>query len=91
MALKNQAASMPTYEIYMQNDVNTKGCTQWYYFGVTARGRGKVKFRIMNFVIVVLFSTSLPHSTKKEWKFISPMMESNGKELEHQSLILKPT
>lgn len=25
---------MPTYEVYMQNDVNTKGCTQWFYFGV---------------------------------------------------------
>lgn len=89
MALKNPTASMPTYELYMQNDVNTKGCTQWYYFGVTAKGRGKVKLRIMNFVTFVLFSTSPPHSIKMEWKFSFLMMEYSGKELEPRLLILK--
>lgn len=48
------------FELYMQNDVNTKGCTQWFYFSVVNRVKGKVVFRIMNFVIFVLCSTSRP-------------------------------
>lgn len=40
----------------MQNDINTKGCTQWYYFSVINRAKGKVKFRIMNFVRIVIYS-----------------------------------
>lgn len=33
----------------MQNDTNTKGCTQWFYFCVVASRRAKVKLRVMNF------------------------------------------
>jgi hypothetical protein len=43
----------------------------------------------MNFVTFVLFSTSPPHSIKREWKFSFRMMEYSGKELEPRLLILK--
>lgn len=66
MALKNPTASIPTYDLYMQNDINTKGCTQWYYFSVTSRSRGKAKLRIINFVKFLLFSTNLPLCIKGE-------------------------
>ena len=79
MALKNTTASIPTYDLYMQNDINTKGCTQWYYFSVTSRSRGKAKLRIINFVIFILFSISLLLYIKEEWKFYSPMTVLIGK------------
>jgi hypothetical protein len=34
----------------MQNDTNTKGSTQWFYFKVRNTKRMKVKFNIINFV-----------------------------------------
>lgn len=40
---------MPTYELYMQNDINTKGCTQWFYFSSWAQRRLKFKIKLMNF------------------------------------------
>ena len=40
---------MLTYYLYMQNDVNTKGCTQWFYFSIKAQRRVKLKLKIMNF------------------------------------------
>ena len=66
MALKDQAGPFSTYELYMQNDVNTKGCTQWFYFKVTNYSRGKVRFRIMNFVFSVLFSINQHRCTSEE-------------------------
>jgi len=57
---------LPTYELYMQNDINTKGCTQWYYFSVSNRSRGKAKLRLMNFVYLGPFSISQLLYTKKE-------------------------
>ena len=30
-----------TYELYMQNDTNTKGNTQWYYFSAKNGEPGK--------------------------------------------------
>ncbi len=85
MALKNTTASIPTYDLYMQNDINTKGCTQWYYFSVTSRSRGKAKLRIINFVIFILFSISLLLYIKEVWRFCSPMMVLIG---EGQALLL---
>lgn len=35
-AFRNSAEILPTYELFMQNDINTKGCTQWFYFSVQA-------------------------------------------------------
>jgi hypothetical protein len=37
----------------MQNDINTKGSTQWFYFKITNKMRMKAKFRILNFVILI--------------------------------------
>jgi hypothetical protein len=33
----------------MQNDINTKGCTQWFYFSIWAERRIKMRIKIMNF------------------------------------------
>lgn len=39
------------YNLFMQNDVNTEGHTQWFYFQVSnTKARSSVKFNIMNFV-----------------------------------------
>jgi cytosolic carboxypeptidase protein 2/3 len=54
MAVSDPRELIPTYELHMQNDINTKGCTQWYYFSVQNKNRGKVRFRIMNFVSLLL-------------------------------------
>ena len=37
------------YELLMQNDINTKGHTQWFYFGVSIFTKKSVKFTILNF------------------------------------------
>ena len=41
---------MITYDLFMQNDINTKGSTQWYYFSAVVEHRLKAKFRLINFV-----------------------------------------
>jgi len=39
------------YNLLMQNDINTQGHTQWFYFRVmNTRAKSSVKFNIMNFV-----------------------------------------
>lgn len=48
-ALKSPLEAILTYELYMQNDINTKGSTQWFYFSIWAQRRAKFKIRIMNF------------------------------------------
>jgi hypothetical protein len=57
MIVVDDRQAITTYEVYMQNDVNTKGCTQWFYFSVENKGKGKAKFCLMNFVLLWLFST----------------------------------
>jgi hypothetical protein len=57
--IKTEETDIPTYELYIQNDTNTKGCTQWFYFSTINRIRTKVKFRLMNFVFILLFSINL--------------------------------
>ena len=84
MAFKNPISSMPTYELYMMNDINTKGCTQWYYFSATSKSRGKAKIRLMNFVLLKLYSISLPLYIRKEWRFSYLMMVWIGKGREHR-------
>jgi hypothetical protein len=37
------------YNLLLQNDINTKGHIQWYYFSVkNTRAKTKVKFNLMN-------------------------------------------
>jgi hypothetical protein len=37
------------YEMFLQNDINTNGHTQWYFFRVSnTRSHNKVKFNINN-------------------------------------------
>jgi len=41
------------YNLLMQNDVNTEGHTQWFYFQVSnTKARTSVKFNIINFVVI---------------------------------------
>ena len=41
------------YDLLMQNDINTEGYTQWFYFRVTnTKACSSVKFNILNFVSV---------------------------------------
>ena len=38
------------YELMLQNDVNSKGNTQWFYFSVTnTTAKLNVRFNILNF------------------------------------------
>ena len=45
-----QKVSDSEYNLLMQNDINTNGHTQWFYFQVKNTSKGHtVKFNIMNF------------------------------------------
>lgn len=46
-----------TYELYMHNDINTKGSTQWFYFTAYAERRIKARFRLINFVKIPINSS----------------------------------
>jgi hypothetical protein len=37
------------YHLMMQNDINTFGCTQWFFFKTVNKNRGGVTFSINNF------------------------------------------
>lgn len=38
------------YNLWMQNDINTRGHTQWFYFKVSNTKKGhRVKFNIVNY------------------------------------------
>ena len=82
---------LPTYELYMQNDINTKGCTQWYYFSVINKTRGKAKLKIKNFVRIYLYSTNQLHCIRRGWKYFVLLTKYSGKELELQLVISKMT
>ncbi len=42
------------YNLFMQNDINTQGHTQWFYFRVTnTRAKSAIKFNILNFVHIL--------------------------------------
>jgi hypothetical protein len=49
----------------MQNDTNTKGCTQWFYFSVMNHNKGKARFKIMNFVNNVIILVQASFSLRK--------------------------
>jgi hypothetical protein len=57
----------------MQNDTNTYGYNQWFYFSIKNAQVGiKYHFRILNFVILLLFRENEIHFLKKEidlWYF----------------------
>ena len=36
------------YDLILQNDVNTAGYTQWFYFSIRNKDAKKVKIRIVN-------------------------------------------
>ena len=48
---RDNSTTFPVYELFMQNDINTKGSTQWFNLKVSNKIRIKAKFRILNFVI----------------------------------------
>lgn len=40
------------YDLFLQNDINSKGNTQWFYFAVEFKQEGAYKFNILNFVLI---------------------------------------
>ncbi len=72
---------MTTYELFMQNDTNTKGCTQWFYFSTWAQKRLKFKIRIMNFykpTSLYMEGMKILVSTDQiEWKRIGTAIKYN--------------
>lgn len=50
-AFRRESNEIETYDLIMQNDVNTKGHNQWFYFKVTSmKKHNKIKFNIVNFI-----------------------------------------
>lgn len=48
--------SVNTYDLILQNDINTRGNTQWFFFSVTGVPQNtKITFRIINHVKTVLY------------------------------------
>jgi hypothetical protein len=40
------------YNLLLQNDINTEGHTQWFFFRMTnTRAKSNIKFNILNFVL----------------------------------------
>lgn len=54
------------YDLIIQNDLNSKGNTQWFNFSVEFNHEGNYKFNILNFVRRFLFRQSLTPCTKME-------------------------
>ena len=50
------------YDLILQNDMNSKGNTQWFNFLVNFTEEGTYKFNIMNFVIFLLIMKTKSHS-----------------------------
>ena len=45
------------YDLILQNDINTKGNTQWFYFSVSnTRKNNIVRFNIVNYVKKIIFN-----------------------------------
>ena len=65
------------YDLFMQNDINTKGHTQWFYFKVQNTQSSTYKFNILNFskndslfnhgMKVLIFSEKHQQKTKAQW------------------------
>ncbi len=65
----------------MQNDINTKGCTQWFYFSVWADRRIKIRLKIMNFYKPTSLYMSgmkvLVSTDQVEWKRVGTAIKYN--------------
>ena len=70
---------MEEYDLIMQNDTNTKGYNQWFYFSFQNKSSKVVRINIVNFikkhmmfldgVRPVAFSTKGSQEEKKGWFF----------------------
>lgn len=64
----------------MQNDTNTKGYNQWFYFSIKTQSKKKVKINIVNFIKKHLmfldgvrpvgFSIKANEKSSKGWEFM---------------------
>ena len=55
----------------MQNDTNTYGYNQWFYFSIRGtKSKQKYIFKIANFVILCLFREKIIHFFQKECRSI---------------------
>lgn len=65
----------------MQNDINTKGCTQWFYFSIWADRRIKIRLKIMNFYKPTSLYMSgmkvLVSTDQVEWKRVGTAIKYN--------------
>lgn len=65
----------------MQNDINTKGCTQWFYFSIWADRRIKIRLKIMNFYKPTSLYMSgmkvLVSNDQVEWKRVGTAIKYN--------------
>ena len=43
-----QESEVREYHLVLQNDVNTKGYANWFYFRFSSKSRGKHRFHIVN-------------------------------------------
>ena len=41
---------IPEYDLIMQNDTNTKGYNQWFYFSYRTEKTKKARFNVINFI-----------------------------------------
>lgn len=49
-ARKNADSEAPEFDLILQNDTNTKGFSQWFYFAVRNNKTKKMKLNIVNFI-----------------------------------------
>lgn len=50
-AYRMETNQIETYDLIMQNDINTKGHNQWFYFKVfNLKRHHRVRFNIVNFI-----------------------------------------
>ena len=48
---RDEKSSIDSYDLILQNDVNTKGHNQWFYFKITSTKKNqKIKLNIVNLV-----------------------------------------
>ena len=66
------------FDLILENDLNTGGFTQWFYFRVRNQRKNKnYRFNIVNLVFGHLLSINPHHSTATEWSHSSTPKNSN--------------
>ena len=49
-AYRNNSQDIETYDLILQNDINTKGHNQWFFFKlINTKKHNKIRLNIINF------------------------------------------